>query len=896
MSGERASLVKGTSAAPAGDREQPAPPARFFLSAGGARDAGGQRRIAAPRNSDYGGAEVSEYLLRHQRQASTVFETGDHVGQLAASLLSTHRWVPEKGMCVMFRDISVVDDAPFWQCCCSCGESQSASSGGMGGRDVPDGGQRSGTATVSTGNCFTRGVNTAFREMWQLCFQRGGGVTADEDTLPGRAYPEASPGRRRRVLVQHASGLFHGGGLHAIVALQWSDAIALLECIIGRRPSASGEMWLEGWPYLSSTTMQSLFGVVTRHNSWAYPEFSVEQNLNFAVQMNTVADPASFQTRIAAVLEATKLSADWQVSKLSRYQRLRVDLAMELVADPPVLAVGTDVFEVLDAHESVECTELLRGIAIAMGKTVIVATTNIPICLFFAASSLTILGAEGRNVFSGTPAQASDFFSRIRVSHQTVVALNGPTPLGSGGDGRPAPSSIHSGDLSMASFRLVDKTPPQTVGPTDGSFDTPSTGGSGSARNFTRTPPPPPLPAGVHQPGNPSGLSALNHHHYQPISVDPTSPSSATAPRVGLRLSVPGTAAEVSGTTIMDIVERLATNDVHTAEVATIFYDGVFRRTLVEEQQTRIRQSTTNDQQQPSDNPSSPTSPCSNPVLRASHSHRPRHSFTQFLLLSKMTIWQAVKQTDFYIIWAMLFVLLGFCIYLLSSQQANTMGLQNRRGIYFMLFFLAIGVNGPYVPQYYYMTRRYLHMRARSLTNPFSHLLIFIGQTALQRALYLSTFSLFVYLSLGAQQFGPVSLLGVTSFVHASVVYLIVLLTGSAKAARFVVGVFDVYTVVFCGYLINLQTLGPFLPKTSLLRFGYGTAFAQGLVGTNLTNYDCDVPASLNVSSPCYVSGESQLADLGFENDTMEFALQWLMIYAIGALVLCFSRLYFLRR
>jgi ABC-2 type transport system ATP-binding protein len=130
-----------------------------------------------------------------------------------------------------------------------------------------------------------------------------------------------------------------------------------------------------------------------------YSKLSVAENLALFARLERVADP---HAAVERMLEQTGLRdrAGERVGRLSGGNRQRVNVALGLIGDPPVLALDEPSAS-LDPAQRERLWSFIAGLAQA-GRTIVFSTHNVAEAQRYA--SRVIVLAEGRMVFDGTPA------------------------------------------------------------------------------------------------------------------------------------------------------------------------------------------------------------------------------------------------------------------------------------------------------------------------------------------------------------------------------------------------------------------------------------------------------------------------------------------------------------
>jgi ABC-2 type transport system ATP-binding protein len=129
-----------------------------------------------------------------------------------------------------------------------------------------------------------------------------------------------------------------------------------------------------------------------------YSKLSVAENLALFAHLEGVADPQSAAERM---LEQTGLRerAGERVARLSGGNRQRVNVALGLIGDPPVLALDEPSAS-LDPVQRERLWDFIAGLA-KVGRTIVFSTHNVAEAQRHAGRVIVL--AEGRMLFDGTP-------------------------------------------------------------------------------------------------------------------------------------------------------------------------------------------------------------------------------------------------------------------------------------------------------------------------------------------------------------------------------------------------------------------------------------------------------------------------------------------------------------
>jgi ABC-2 type transport system ATP-binding protein len=129
-----------------------------------------------------------------------------------------------------------------------------------------------------------------------------------------------------------------------------------------------------------------------------YTRLSVAENLDLFARLENVADPDACVRRMLAQTGLAERAGEL-VGRLSTGNRQRVNVALALIADPPVLALDEPSAS-LDPAQRERLWEFLRGLA-AAGRSVLFSTHNVSEAQRYADRVLVL--ADGALVFDGTP-------------------------------------------------------------------------------------------------------------------------------------------------------------------------------------------------------------------------------------------------------------------------------------------------------------------------------------------------------------------------------------------------------------------------------------------------------------------------------------------------------------
>jgi ABC-2 type transport system ATP-binding protein len=180
----------------------------------------------------------------------------------------------------------------------------------------------------------------------------------------------------------------HPGEVVAIIGPNGAGKTTLLSILAGLQPPTSGTV----------SRAPREVGWVPQQPA-VYAKLSVAENLRLFARLERVADP---QAVVARMLEQTGLGgrADDELGTLSGGNRQRVNIAVGLLADPPVLALD-EPSSALDPRQRERLWKFIGQLA-AAGTAVVFSTHNVGEAERYADRVLVL--ADGEVLFTGSPA------------------------------------------------------------------------------------------------------------------------------------------------------------------------------------------------------------------------------------------------------------------------------------------------------------------------------------------------------------------------------------------------------------------------------------------------------------------------------------------------------------
>ena len=214
---------------------------------------------------------------------------------------------------------------------------------------------------------------------------------------------------RDRIILHNIHISCHPQQFVALVGGSGAGKSTLMKVLSGYLPPTRGRVWISGDDlYKNFGLYRRQFGYVPQDDI-LHTDLTVWNALWYAAKLRLPPDldDQEIAKRIQHVLEQVELTGQRHnvISTLSGGQRKRASIAVELLADPPVLFLDEPTSG-LDPGLERKMMHMLRNLA-DTGKTVILithATSNITQCHMVAFLS------QGRLVYYGPPKEALKFF------------------------------------------------------------------------------------------------------------------------------------------------------------------------------------------------------------------------------------------------------------------------------------------------------------------------------------------------------------------------------------------------------------------------------------------------------------------------------------------------------
>jgi ABC-2 type transport system ATP-binding protein len=197
----------------------------------------------------------------------------------------------------------------------------------------------------------------------------------------------------------------HPGEVVAIIGPNGAGKTTLLSILAGTLEPSEGEVVRQPGPR---------FGWVPQEPA-LYSKLSVAENLRLFARLEKLADP---EQAVARMLAQTDLEdrANEEVGRLSGGNQQRVNIAIGLLCEPPVLLLDEPSAS-LDPRQRERLWEFIEGLA-GHGTTIVFSTHNVAEAEHYATRVL-VLG-DGELLFTGTPAELEHAVSEPEGSERAA--------------------------------------------------------------------------------------------------------------------------------------------------------------------------------------------------------------------------------------------------------------------------------------------------------------------------------------------------------------------------------------------------------------------------------------------------------------------------------------------
>jgi ABC-2 type transport system ATP-binding protein len=191
-----------------------------------------------------------------------------------------------------------------------------------------------------------------------------------------------------RTALNEVSFELHPGELVGIIGPNGAGKTTLLSILAGVLAPTSGEV---------TRRLNRPFGWVPQQPA-LYSKLSVAENLRLFARLEKLAEP---EAGVQRMLDQTGLRerADEEVGRLSGGNQQRVNIAIGLLSEPPVLLLDEPSAS-LDPRQRERLWEFIGGLA-NRGTTVVFSTHNVAEAERYASRVLVLV--DGELLFTGTP-------------------------------------------------------------------------------------------------------------------------------------------------------------------------------------------------------------------------------------------------------------------------------------------------------------------------------------------------------------------------------------------------------------------------------------------------------------------------------------------------------------
>ncbi len=199
-----------------------------------------------------------------------------------------------------------------------------------------------------------------------------------------------------RAALQSVEFELYPGELVAIIGPNGAGKTTLLSILAGVLAATEGEI----------TRPASEIGWVPQQPA-LYSKLSVAENLRLFARLEKLADPEAAVSRMLAQADLED-RADDEVGRLSGGNQQRVNIAIGLLCEPPVLLLD-EPSSSLDPRQRGRLWEFIGGLA-GRGTTVVYSTHNVAEAERYADRVLVLV--DGELLFTGTPAELEGAVSK----------------------------------------------------------------------------------------------------------------------------------------------------------------------------------------------------------------------------------------------------------------------------------------------------------------------------------------------------------------------------------------------------------------------------------------------------------------------------------------------------
>jgi ABC-type multidrug transport system ATPase subunit len=216
--------------------------------------------------------------------------------------------------------------------------------------------------------------------------------------------------RIKKTLVDKVNLSINQGEFVAIVGGSGAGKSTLMDCINGFRPATSGTVLINGDDlYSNYGSYKEIMGYVPQKDIM-YNNLTLYEMLYYSAQLRLPLDTSTkeIDERVKKVIHNVLLDGkeNIKIKKLSGGQKKRVNIALELIAEPKLLFLD-EPSSGLDPGSDKSIMDLLKELSV-MGTTIMLithSTDNLELC-----DKIIFLGYGGKLSYYGSPEKMVDFF------------------------------------------------------------------------------------------------------------------------------------------------------------------------------------------------------------------------------------------------------------------------------------------------------------------------------------------------------------------------------------------------------------------------------------------------------------------------------------------------------
>lgn len=227
----------------------------------------------------------------------------------------------------------------------------------------------------------------------------------------------------RRTIIDGISFTVFAGELVALIGPSGSGKTTLLSAISGVRPFDSGDVLLDGDPFLPLLQAnRHLVGEVPQEDI-VHPLLTVGESLWYSARLRLAPDLRNTEIarQVSRVLRELDIShirdsiiGDATHRGISGGQRKRVNLGQELLTQSTHILFLDEPTSGLDPHSSREIVTLVRKLS-DRGRIIFLVTHDLSPQVVEMVDQVMVLTEDGRQAFFGPPAEACKHFKVERI-------------------------------------------------------------------------------------------------------------------------------------------------------------------------------------------------------------------------------------------------------------------------------------------------------------------------------------------------------------------------------------------------------------------------------------------------------------------------------------------------